>query len=41
MTWHNAVYGSRNGSDSRDWPSDDGPVYGRVPDELIPEERLR
>ena len=41
MTWHNAVYGSRNGSDALGRPSDDGPVYGRVPDELIPEERLR
>ena len=41
MTWHNAVYGSRNGSDVMGRPSDDGPVYGRVPDELIPEERLR
>ncbi len=41
MTWHNAVYGSRNGSDALGRPFDDGPVYGRVPDELIPEERLR
>ena len=41
MNWRNSVYGARNGVESNVWSSDDGPVYGRVPDELIPEERLR